>query len=98
MYQRKVDVDMLNAVKSVLADISSVSLTNWLMLETSANILFTAFSISTSTLHDTLCVIFPNVYPKLDDEQDSDMIEEICICVTFVQKYNKGTKHNLIFD
>ena len=25
MYQRKVDVDMLNAVKSVLADISSVS-------------------------------------------------------------------------
>ena len=27
MYQRKVDVDMLNAVKSVLADISSVSLT-----------------------------------------------------------------------
>ena len=26
MYQRKVDVDMLNAVKSVLADVSSVSL------------------------------------------------------------------------
>ena len=25
MYQRKVDVDMLNAVKSVLADVSSVS-------------------------------------------------------------------------
>ena len=25
MYQRKVDMDMLNAVKSVLADISSVS-------------------------------------------------------------------------
>ena len=25
MYQRKVDVDMLNAIKSVLADISSVS-------------------------------------------------------------------------
>ena len=25
MYQRKVDVDMLNAVKSVLADISSIS-------------------------------------------------------------------------
>ena len=24
MYQRKVDVDMLNAVKSVLADVSSV--------------------------------------------------------------------------
>ena len=26
MYQRKVDVDMLNAVKSVLADVSSVSM------------------------------------------------------------------------
>ena len=26
MYQLKVDVDMLNAVKSVLADVSSVSL------------------------------------------------------------------------
>ena len=25
LYQRKVDVDMLNAVKSVLADVSSVS-------------------------------------------------------------------------
>ena len=25
MYQRKADVDMLNAVKSVLADVSSVS-------------------------------------------------------------------------
>ena len=25
MYQRKVDVDMLNAAKSVLADVSSVS-------------------------------------------------------------------------
>ena len=25
MYQRKVDVDMLNAVKSVLADVSSLS-------------------------------------------------------------------------
>ena len=25
MYQRKVDVDMLNAVKNVLADVSSVS-------------------------------------------------------------------------
>ena len=41
MYQRKVDVDMLNAVKS-----SDEGLT----LETSANTLFTAFSISTSTL------------------------------------------------
>ena len=25
MYQRKVDVDMLNAIKSVLADVSSIS-------------------------------------------------------------------------
>ena len=44
MYQRKVDVDMLNAVKSILC--SDEGLT----LETSANTLFTAFSISTSTL------------------------------------------------
>ena len=64
MYKRKDDVDMLNAVKSMLADVSSVSpsseqLIFWalalrqsqgLMLETLANILFTAFSISTSTL------------------------------------------------
>ena len=53
MYQRKVDVDMLNAVKSVLADVSSVSPSSeqrGLTFETSANILFTAFSISTSTL------------------------------------------------
>ena len=28
MYQRKVDVDMQNAVKSVLADVSSVSLSS----------------------------------------------------------------------
>ena len=46
MYQRKVDVDMLNAVKSVLADVSSVSPSS----EMSANTLFTAFSISKSTL------------------------------------------------
>ena len=39
--ERKVDVDMLNAVKSVLADVSSVS---------PSSELFTAFSISTSTL------------------------------------------------
>ena len=47
MYQRKVDVDMLNAVKSVLADISSVSPSSeqspcsdeGLTLETSANTL-----------------------------------------------------------
>ena len=61
MYQRKVDVDMLNAVKSVLADVSSVSPSSeqalrlcsdeGLTLETSAETLFTAFSISTSTLH-----------------------------------------------
>ena len=65
MYQRKVDVDVLNAIKSVLADVSSVSpssaryvgqhtlygvLTKGLMLETSANTFFTTFSISTSTL------------------------------------------------
>ena len=54
MYQRKVGVDMLNAVKSVLADVSSVSPSSeerakkkgsdkGLTLETSANTLFTAF-------------------------------------------------------
>ena len=55
MYQAKVDVDMLNAIKSVLAGVSSVS--PWseqkdegLMLEISASTLFTVFSISTSTL------------------------------------------------
>ena len=43
MYERKVDVDMLNAVKSVLANVSSVSPSSeqradeGLMLETSAN-------------------------------------------------------------
>ena len=61
MYQHKVDVDMLNAIKSVLAEVSSVSPSSeqkklffcsdkGLMLEMSANPLFTAFSISTSTL------------------------------------------------
>ena len=55
VYQREVDVDMLNTVKSVLADVSSVSPSSentlcsdeGLMLETSASTLFTAFSIST---------------------------------------------------
>ena len=54
IYQRKVDVDMLNAVKSMLADVSSVSPSpcsdEGLTLETSVNTLVTAFSISTSTL------------------------------------------------
>ena len=54
MYQHKVDVDMLNAVKSVLADVQALALCQRkdevLTLETSANTLFTSFSISTSTL------------------------------------------------
>ena len=59
MYQRKVDVDMLNAVKSVLADVSSISPSSdqralcsdeGLTLNTSANTLSSAFSISMSTL------------------------------------------------
>ena len=49
MYQCKVDVDMLNALKCVLADISSLCSDKGLTLEMSANTLFTAFSISTST-------------------------------------------------
>ena len=53
MYQREVDVDMLNAVKSLLAEVLSVSPSSeedeGLTLETSANKLFTAFNISTST-------------------------------------------------
>ena len=35
MYQRKIDVDMLNAVKSVLADVSSVSPSSEQSLSTS---------------------------------------------------------------
>ena len=59
MYQGKVDVDMLNSIKSVLADVSSVIPSSeqrlicsdeGLTLETSANTLFTVFSKSTSTL------------------------------------------------
>ena len=54
MYQHKVDVDMLNAVKSVLADVQALALCQSkdevITLETSANTLFTSFSISTSTL------------------------------------------------
>ena len=42
LYQRKVDVDMLNAARSF---------DEGLKLETSANTLSTAFSTSTSTLH-----------------------------------------------
>ena len=52
---RKVDVDMLNAVKSVLADVTSGGTSSntdeGLTFETrSANTLFTTFSISISTL------------------------------------------------
>ena len=50
MYQRKVDVDMLKAVKSV------TSKDEGLTLETSANTLFVAFTISTSTLHGYIVV------------------------------------------
>ena len=53
MYQREVDVDMLNAVKSLLADISSLSPSSdeGQTLETSANTFFMTFHISKSTLH-----------------------------------------------
>ena len=63
MYQRKADVNMLNAVKSVLADFRALALCQskaicsdgsllWQRANTqkSANTLFTAFSISLSTL------------------------------------------------
>ena len=59
IYQCEVDVDMLNAIKSLLADVSSVSPSSeqrvtlcsdeGLTLKMSANTLFTAFNISTST-------------------------------------------------
>ena len=49
MYQPKVNVDMLNAVKSVLP-VLSVSPLSELTLEMSANTLFTVFGISTLTL------------------------------------------------
>ena len=56
MYQHKVDVDMLNAVKSVLADVSSVSPSSEQngrdnARNVSQHTLYTAFRISTSTLH-----------------------------------------------
>ena len=74
MYQRKADVDMLNAAKSVLADVSSVSPSSkqklcsdeGLMFETSANTLFTAFSISTST---GLTLIHCTFYRYADADQ-----------------------------
>ena len=61
MYQHKVDVDMLNAVKSMLSDVSNVSSSSEQSFAltkarantrniSGANTLFTAFSISTSTL------------------------------------------------
>ena len=63
MYEREVAVDMLNVVKSLLADVSSVSPSSerrcflfllcsdeGLTLETSANALFTAFNISNCSL------------------------------------------------
>ena len=54
MYQRKVDVDILNTVKSVLADVRALALRlgldEGLMLKMSANTLFMVFSISTSIL------------------------------------------------
>ena len=43
-------MDMLSTVKSVLADISSISSDKGLTLKT-GNTLFTAYSISTLTLH-----------------------------------------------
>ena len=53
---------MLNAVKSVLADVSSVSPSSEqrLCLVTSANTLFTVFCISTSTLHLITLYMLPN--------------------------------------
>ena len=50
MYQCKVDVDILNTVKSVLMFRALFSSDEGLTFETSANILFVAFSIFTSTL------------------------------------------------
>ena len=51
LYQRKVDVDILNAVRNVLADVSSVSHCSdeGVTLETLLNASFTTFGISTST-------------------------------------------------
>ena len=50
MYQRKVDVDTLNTVKSMLADVSSVSPSSEQTSGAHARNVITVFSISTSTL------------------------------------------------
>ena len=66
MYQRKVDVDMLNTVRSVLADVLSVSplsalcFDKGLMLETSANSLFYGVQhihINLTLIHCTYCIL-----------------------------------------
>ena len=71
MYQRKVDVDMLNAVKSVLADVSSVSRT---LLWRRAN----AQNVSQRTLygvqhiHINLTLIHWRFYRHADADADQN--------------------------
>ena len=75
MYQCKVDVDMLNAIKSVLADISSVSPSSeqraelcsdeGLTLETSANTLY-----DVQHIHINLVLIHCMFYCHADADQN----------------------------
>ena len=68
MYQCEVDVEMLNAVKSVLADVSSVSPSSeQLSLETlRANILFTLLQ----HIHINLTLIRSTLYHHVDTDQN----------------------------
>ena len=75
MYQRKVNVDMLNTVKSVLVDVSSVSPSSeqkehscsdeGLTLETSANTLY-----SVQHIHINLKLIDRTFYRHADADQN----------------------------
>ena len=83
MYQCKVDVDMLNTVKSVLADILSVSPSSelilslialcsdeGLMLETSANTLYTVQQIVHIVPHLILTLIHCMFYRYAGADQN----------------------------
>ena len=67
MYQRKVNVDVLNAVKCVLADVSSNALCSdeGLTLETSANTLY-----GVQHIHINLTLIHCTFYRHVNADQN----------------------------